>query len=163
MNGRVVRAAYVSGYLCYTCRMRRLSYPIMLAAGLSLVALQVSGLHLHVNADGYAGVPQGTHVHGQVVDTHGTDTHFAGADDRHEHTGDQDHEGDKDMSVVELSAGASKLLVFLVWFGLGLFTVLRPADRSAPKNAAVPRPSVRNTRWRPPLRAPPHLSYSPSH
>ncbi len=142
--------------------MRHLSYPIMLAAGLSLVALQVSGLHLHINADGYAGVPQGTHVHGQGVDTHGTDTHLAGADDRHEHTGDQDHEGDKDMSVVELSAGASKMLVFLVWFGLGLFTVLRPADRISP-NAAVPRPIVRHTRWRPPLRAPPHFFYSPSH
>ncbi len=142
--------------------MRHLSYPIMLAAGISLVAMQLSGLHLHVNADGYAGAPQGTHVHGQGVDIHGADSHLAGAADRHEHTGDQDHEGDKDMSVVELSTAASKLFVFLVWLGLGLFTVLRPADRISP-NAAVPRPIVRNTRWRPPLRAPPHFSYSPSH
>jgi hypothetical protein len=142
--------------------MRHLSYPIMLAAGLSLVALQLSGLHLHVNADGYAGAPQGTHVHGQGVDTRGTGTHLAGADDRHEHPDDQDHEGDKDMSVVELSTGASKLLVFLIWLGLGLFTVLRPADRISP-NAAVPRLIVRNIRWRPPLRAPPQFSYSPSH
>ena len=142
--------------------MRQPSHLIMLAAGLSLVALQLSGLHMHVDAHGYVGAPQGTHVHGQGAQGHGTDTHLAGADDRHEHTGGQDHDGDKDMSVVELNTGVSKLLVFLVWLGLGLFTVLRPADRISP-NAAVPRLIVRNMRWRPPLRAPPQFSYSPSH
>ncbi len=134
----------------------------MLAAGLSLVALQLSGLHMHVDAHGYVGAPQGTHVHGQGVHSHETDTYLAGADNRHEHAGDQDHEGDKDVTIVELSIGESKLLVFLVWLGLGLFTVLRPANQIFP-TAAVPRPVVRNTRWRPPLRAPPHFSYSPSH
>ncbi len=142
--------------------MRQPSFSIMLAAGISLVALQLSGLHMHVDAHGYAGTPQGTHVHGQGVEDHRAVTHLAGADDRHEHTGGQDHEGDKDMSVVELNTGVSKLLVFLVWLGLGLFTVLRPATQILPI-AAVPQPVVRNTRWRPPLRAPPHFSYSPSH
>ena len=135
--------------------MYRSPASVILLACLSLLALQLSGLHMHVDADGYVGTPQGTHVHG-------TDTHLVGADDRHEHTGGQDHDGDKDMSVVELNTGVSKLLVFLVWLGLGLFTVLRPATQILPI-AAVPRPVVRNTRWRPPLRAPPHFSYSPSH
>jgi hypothetical protein len=101
-------------------------------------------------------------VHGRGVDDHRAVTHLAGAEDRHEHTGGQDHEGDKDMSVVELNTGVSKLLVFLVWLGLGLYTVLRPATQIFPI-AAVPRPVVRITRWRPPLRAPPRFSYSPSY
>ena len=34
----------------------------MALACVSLLASQLSGLHMHVNADGYAGTPQGTHT-----------------------------------------------------------------------------------------------------
>jgi len=117
----------------------------------------LSGLHMHVDSHGYAGAPQTAHLHNQSSHSHGKRKHLDGGDNRHEHPGDQDHDGDKDISVVELSTGASKLLVFLVWFGLGLFVVLRLATTITPRSA-VPKLIGRHTHWRPPLRAPPHFA-----
>lgn len=144
--------------------MRRWPSSIILVACLSLLALQLSGLHTHVDADGYVGTPQGTHVHGQgIIHRDGNGTQFDGADkDGHEHNGDTDHAGDKDVSIVELSTGASKILLFLVWIGLTLLIVLRPGGKIS-MNLAVPPTIDRHTRWRPPLRAPPHFSQALSH
>lgn len=136
--------------------MRRLPSTIILVACLSLLALQLSGLHTHVDADGYVGTPQGTHVHGNG-------THVDGADiDAHGHGGDTDHAGDKDVSIVELSTGASKILLFLVWVGLLLLIVLQLRDKIS-LNFVGPPPTGRHARWRPPLRAPPRFSQALSH
>ena len=136
--------------------MRRPPSTIILVACLSLLALQLSGLHTHVDADGYVGTPQGTHVHGNG-------THVDGAGiDTHGHGGDTDHAGDKDVSIVELSTGASKILLFLVWVGLLLLIVLELRNKIS-LNFVGPPPTGRHARWRPPLRAPPRFSQALSH
>jgi len=136
----------------------------MLAACISLIALQLSGLHMHVDANGYVGTPEGTHVHGQAGGHHhGDTTHLDLADASHGavHGGEQDHSGDKDVSIVKLRTAVSKLLLYLIALGLALLMVLRPADKIAP-TTTLPRPIGRHERWRPPLRAPPRLSIAPS-
>ncbi len=144
--------------------MRRWPSSIILVACLSLLALQLSGLHTHVDADGYAGTPQGTHVHGQgIIHRDENGTQFDGADkDGHKHNGDTDHAGDKDVSIVELSTGASKILLFLVWVGLLLLIALELRNKIS-LNFMGPPPTGRHARWRPPLRAPPRFSQALSH
>jgi hypothetical protein len=120
-----------------------------------LVASQVSGLHMHVGSHGYVGVPEGTHVHGwSLASDH--DSHRA--DDTDDgHVGDTDYEGKRDVSVIELGAGASKVLIFFAWLAVGLVIPLRLGG-SIRIPLAVPLPKTRRVRWRPPLRAPPLLS-----
>ena len=92
--------------------MRRLSTPVMLAACVSLIALQLSGLHMHVDAHGYVGTPESTHLHGQAGGHHhGDTTHLDLADTSHEaaHGGEQGHSGDTDVSIVKLGTAVSKL------------------------------------------------------
>lgn len=128
--------------------MRIVSTSLLLAASLSLVALQMSGLHMHVNGEGFSGSPQGTHVH----DTH----HHDGvpAAHQHEHSGGQGHTSDSDVSIVNYNTAASKLPLDLIALALVLIMFLRPAVKIAPVTA-VPRPRERYERWRPPNRAPP--------
>ena len=136
----------------------------MFAACVSLIVLQLSGLHMHVDANGYVGTPEGAHVHGQAGGHHHGDmTHPGLADASHDaaHGGDQDHSGGKDVSIVKLGTAVSKLLLYLIALGLALLMVLRPADKIAP-TTTLPRPIGRHERWRPPLRAPPRLSITPS-
>ncbi len=139
--------------------MRRTPSSILLVACLSLLALQFSGLHSHVDAYGYVGIPQGTHIHGQgVIHSDGKGAHVDGTDiDGHEHRAETDYAGDKDVSIVELSIGTSKLFVFLVWIGLILLITLRPGEKIL-TNFSIPPPTGRHARWRPPLRAPPQFS-----
>ena len=141
--------------------MRRPPTLIMLAACLSLVAVQLSGLHMHVDAEGYAGPPEGTHIHGQPGHHHGDVIHIddAAAHQENAHPGDPDHAGDKDVSIVKFGTAVSKLLLYLMALGLILLMVLSPTDTIAPRNT-VPRSSTRHERWRPPLRAPPLFSCS---
>ncbi len=134
----------------------------MLAACLSLFALQMSGLHMHVDDHGYAGTPQGTHIHSQVKNVYAVDAHLDHhGDDKviagHNHAGDHDFEGDKDLSVVDLLFGTSKIPIFLVWLGLCLFSIIRSGDKFSSK-FSYHRPTGRRARWRPPLRAPPIFS-----
>jgi len=138
--------------------MRRLPPSVVMVACLSLLAVQLSGLHMHVNDHGYTGTPQGTHVHGEGTHSHGdeADIHDA-AIHGHEHGGDQDHDGDKDVSIVKLGAGGSKLLILHAWLGLSRLIPLTLGEKLSPYSAA-PRFIGRHERWRPPLRAPPHLS-----
>jgi hypothetical protein len=130
--------------------MRIVSTSLMLIACLSLVVLQMSGLHMHVNGDGFAGAPQGTHVH----DAH----HHDGASSahEHEHSGGQGHTSDSDVSIVNYNTGVSKLPVDLIALALGLIMFLTPVAKIAPVTT-VPRPRERYERWRPPNRAPPLL------
>lgn len=131
---------------------------VMVTACVSLLAVQLSGLHIHVNPHGYAGTPQGTHVHSQVTHSHGDDGHAdREASHGHEHGGDQNHDGDKDVSVFKLSAGGSKLVILDVGPGLRLLIPLTLGEKISP-HLVVPRPVGRHARWRPPLRAPPRFS-----
>jgi hypothetical protein len=71
--------------------MRRRS-PVLILASLSLLGMQLSGLHMHVDAHGYSGAPQGTHVHGERFFKDHHATHSAPKHDEqsaagHEHTG----------------------------------------------------------------------------
>lgn len=137
----------------------------MVLACVSLLASQTSGLHMHVDADGYAGTPQGTHVHGQGIHRHGGETHANHGDETHadhgaahEHpNGDQSHDGDKDVSITELSTATSKLGILPVWMGVSLLIPVTLDEKLSPYSA-VPRPVARHEHWRPPLRAPPRLS-----
>jgi hypothetical protein len=119
----------------YTRAMRRKPTAIAVVVCFSLFVLQLSGLHLHVNAAADGPATHGTHVHGSDMDGH-------------------DHEGDKDVSVVELGAGASKHLVFLFALSPSSAVLPRPAGRIA-ANLPTPVRAGRRSRWRPPLRAPP--------
>ncbi|MCZ6585911.1 MAG: hypothetical protein O6930_07835 [Gammaproteobacteria bacterium] len=144
--------------------MRRTPSSIILIACLSLLALQLSGLHTHIDAYGYVGTPQGTHVHGPgIIHSDGKRTHLDGTGiDGHEQSGETDYAGDKDVSIVKLNTGATKLLMLVVWIGLTLLIVIRQGDKIS-TNFAVPPPTGRHVRWRPPLRAPPRFSQAPSH
>ena len=128
--------------------MRNASTLLMLIACLSLIALQTSGLHMHVNSDGFAGTPQGTHVH----DAHHHDA--ATAAHEHEHTGGQGHTSDSDVSIVNYNTGVSKLPLDLIALALVLMMFLSPAAKIAPVTTVL-RPRERYERWRPPNRAPP--------
>jgi hypothetical protein len=107
---------------------------IVLAA--SILSLQLSGLHLHVNSDGDGdGGLHGTHVHDADHDGHG-------------------HEADTDVSLIKLFSGWVKLLFILAPFVCVMLAVMR-LDK--PKWAPITRRilSRGQSRWRPPLRAPP--------
>jgi hypothetical protein len=143
--------------------MRGFPTLIMLAACLSLIAVQLSGLHMHVDSQGYAGPPEGTHVHGQPEHHHGDviHTHEVTVPKDQAHPGGKDHAGDKDVSIIKFGTVVSKLLLCLMSLGLILFMVVRLTDTIALRNSA-PRLTARHERWWPPLRAPPLFSYSSS-
>ena len=122
---------------------------------LGLAASQVSGLHMHVGAHGYVGGPEGPHLHGSAIGSDHDSRHDHDADGGH--LGDTDHEGKRDVSVIELGAGASKVLIFFAALALGVVIALRPGGKIRIPTA-VPLPRTRRVRWRPPLRAPPLFS-----
>ena len=137
--------------------MRNVSTSLMLVACVSLVALQTSGLHMHVNSDGFTGSPQGTHIHD--AHHHDSPAHHEGAQTAHEHPGHdhaagQGHSDDSDVSLVNYNTGASKLPLDLIALALVLIMFLNPAAKIEPLTT-VPRPRERYERWRPPNRAPP--------
>ena len=136
----------------YTLGMRWLRSPLLTLACLGLLSSQVTGLHMHMNADGYVGIPESTHVHGSALAAHDHAVERDHTD--HEHPARPDHEGNRDVSIVELGAGASKLLIFLAWVGICFAIVFFPV-RSVLTGTVVVPPRSRRGRWRPPLRAPP--------
>ena len=151
----------------YTQPMRCLRTALAFLACLGLLAVQLSGLHMHLNAHGYAGVPVGTHVHHIDGHHHDAGVAFGHIDDEQhrqlrgpsDHDGDTngDHDGDQDISVVQLAGGVGKLILLFVCMLLGLVVT-----RDAGTRVAFPRFSFvrarRLLRWRPPLRAPPVFS-----
>lgn len=146
----VLQPVPISGTLLgvYTRTMCRSSAPIALIAAVSLLTLQLSGLHMHVDEHGYVGAPVGTHLHSQAAHHHGNGGELG------DHSDDHDFDGSKDLAVVELSAGASKLVLALVLLALALPILLRQSAVRLP-TIVIPVLSGRRTRWRPPLRAPP--------
>ena len=144
--------------------MRRLQSPVLPTACLSLLAVQLGGLHMHVDADGNVGGPRGVHLHTQGLHSHGDDAHVHRSDAvEHElagesgHAGENEHAGDSDISVTEMSAGKWKLPDYNVNLHYGLLVGLIQVDQVRPVRSG-PRPAIRKSRWRPPLRAPPSIS-----
>lgn len=134
--------------------------PVVLAACLSLLGVQLGGVHLHANAEGFDAVPHGTHVHGRAPHRHDDASVRHDADGRDAARGKHDHGGDRDVAVVELGAGAQKLPLFLV--GPALALPLSPPSGTAVRVDAAARPSsARPGHWRPPLRGPPRDSVQP--
>ena len=138
--------------------MRRLKYPVTVTACVSLLAVQLGGLHMHVDADGHVGGPRGVHLHARVLHSHGDYTHVHRPDTpEHEHPGEREHAGDNDISVAEMRGGKSALADFNLNLHQGLLIDLDRVEQFRPA-LSEPRPVTRKSRWRPPLRAPPYAS-----
>jgi len=113
----------------------RVAAKLIPVACVCLLGLQLTGLHMHVEA-GIGGHAHGAHVYPQGID------------------GD-DHDGEQDVASVTLGAPAAKLLLFLVAFVLPALSLAGATQRVPLPVEIAPRKSGR-THWRPPLRAPPH-------
>jgi hypothetical protein len=94
--------------------MNRTVAAVVFLVSLSLLGLQLSGLHMHVDDHGYSGAAHGAHVH----DAAGAHTHGAAVDPH-------DHSHDTDVAVFELGAIAAKHLVFLIAASVVLFALVR--------------------------------------
>ena len=135
--------------------------PMTLASSFCLLALQLSGLHMHLNADGYVGTPQPAHTHRQNIHAHdhlghSHEAHDAaniGADSAH----DSDYEGTRDITFDELALSQAKLPLALLPT-IVLSTVFPNVLALPSLDVVHPVLSGRHTRWRPELRAPPQTT-----
>ena len=109
---------------------------IVMAA--SFLSVQLSGLHLHVNSDGYGGL-HGTHIHDADHDGHGRG---------------HGHEADTDVSLLKFFSGWVKLPLVLALFVCVILAVMR-LDKLVWAPITHRILSRGQFRWRPPLRAPP--------
>ena len=137
--------------------MRRSRTSLVFAACLSLLCLQLSGVHIHADDGGYIGAPETpfTHSHGRL--DHG-DAHHAGGDTLghvdHDFGSPHDYEGAEDVSLLELALGTFKMPLAILALFL-LFLVLSRIRSLCASEFVYRVLSGRHTRWRPPLRAPP--------
>ncbi len=106
---------------------------------LSLLSVQMSGLHLHVNIGGQGSADHGTHLH------HG------------DHDG-HEYDVDVEVSPSEPATAWSKLTPFLLTLLFALLTVVR-AGKTVWLPMAERMPTRYRSRWRPPLRAPPRHTH----
>ena len=107
---------------------------------LSLLTMQMSGLHLHMSVDSQSGALHGTHLHDADPDGHG-----------------HDHGAEIDVSPFEQGVTWSKLIPILFALIFVLLTIRRTSTTVRPP--LVERLSTRpRFRWRPPLRAPPQYT-----
>jgi hypothetical protein len=104
---------------------------------LSLLTLQMSGLHLHVSADSQSDALHGTHLHDADPEWRG-----------------HDHDAEIDVSSFEPGFTFSKLIPILIALIFALLPIIRTCTTVWP--SLVERfPTRHRSRWRPPLRAPP--------
>jgi hypothetical protein len=104
---------------------------------LSLLTMQMSGLHLHVSIDSQIGALHGTHLHDADPEWRG-----------------HDHDAEIDVSSFEPGFTFSKLIPILIALIFALLPVIRTSTTVWP--SLVERfPTRHRSRWRPPLRAPP--------
>lgn len=133
---------------------------IGVAACLSLVMLQLSGLHLHADAHGYIGGPETSYSHTHTHDHHGADHHdrsdAADGDDASSAPG-HDYDDARDVSLLDLALNTFKSTLAILAFVL-LLPIAPRVRALACADLAYPILSGRHTRWRPPLRAPPPLA-----
>jgi hypothetical protein len=123
--------------LLYSPRMRRATLFVLTFACISLIAVQVSGLHLHAEAGGHDDA--GSHEpHLQQAFSH-----------------DKDHGGAHlDISVFEPASVSSQVDVFIPNSAVSATATLPKWEYRWPISASR-IPLRRYSRWRPPLRAPP--------
>jgi len=145
----------------YTSAMRRRTIPIGIAVCLCFLSVQFSGLHMHVDAEGYVGVPEIAHTHSQRIhDRHDAHDAAANTDVHHDHgdlAADENYEGTRDVSVNDLTLSSVKVPLAILVLAF-LFSVIPLARALASPHIVHPVLSGRYTRWRPPLRAPPQLA-----
>ncbi len=142
----------------YTRGMRRTTKLFSITACLSLLWLQSSGLHVHMDDSGSIGVPGTSLTHSNDRhdhhDAHHADPHASTHGDHHESGRHDHHEDARDVSLVDLANGAFKMPLAIL--ALVLLFAVSPLVRSlAGAEIIHPILSGRHTRWRPPLRAPP--------
>ena len=125
--------------------------PLAIAACLSLLSLQFSGVHVHADESGYVGAPETSFSHSHSHDDHDAAAHHGGT--RHDDHA-ANYEGARDVSVLDLALGLFKLPLALLALFL-LFAIFPRVKTLAGTEIAYPVLSGRHTRWRPPLRAPP--------
>lgn len=130
------------------------------AACFSLLMLQLSGLHVHADQDGYIGVPETSYSHTHAHGHHGADRRDGSAVvdiDAEFSVPSHDYDDARDVSLSDLALSAFKLTLAFLLF-VFLFTIF-PRNRTLVGTDFVyPILSGRRTRWRPPLRAPPPLA-----
>jgi hypothetical protein len=115
--------------------MRLITSAILIIVSMSLLSLQFSGLHQHVNIQGSNGESHGTHMHDL------------------DHDGN-DHDKEVDVSFFELGVTWSKIMPFLLTLVLVLLVIGRAAQSISFPPCRLLQ-SHKRSRWRPPLRAPP--------
>ena len=123
--------------MCSVARMR--SSPALLIAimCLSLLTMQMSGLHLHVSGDSQSDALHGTHLHDAEPDGHG-----------------HAHDTEIDVSSFEPGVTWSKLIPILVALIFALLPIMRTST-TVRHPLAERFPTRHRSHWRPPLRAPP--------
>ena len=104
---------------------------------LSLLAMQMSGLHLHVSGDSKSDARHGTHLHGAEPDGHG-----------------HAHDTEIEVSLFEPGVTWSKLIPLLVALIFALLPIIRTST-TVWHPLAERFPIRHRSHWRPPLRAPP--------
>jgi hypothetical protein len=126
----------------YSLAMKFPVKSLVFFACLSLLAMQTSGLHLHIEADKSAANVHGTHLHQAEKQGHG-----------HGH----DHTTDIDVSLVEKVRSTWTQLIPLI-FACAILLITQGWRRQwlwlPPFKLGKLR---RHIHWRPPLRAPPTL------
>jgi hypothetical protein len=141
-SGRPENESYISllSNGCSTCifmRMRTTSALLIAIMCLSLLTMQMSGLHLHVSVDSPSGVLHGTHLHDAEPVGHG-----------------HDHDDAIDVSYFEPGVTWSKLIPIFVALIFALLPIIRTSTTVRPP--LVERfPTRHRSHWRPLLRAPP--------
>jgi hypothetical protein len=135
----------------YTRTMRRIRKPLAIAACLSLLSLQLGGVHMHADDNGYVGSPSASFTHGHGHHDHDSSHAHAGVG----HAGD--HDDTKDISLLDHALGVFKMPMAILALVL-LFAIVAILGRLRIVEIAYPVLSGRYTRWRPPLRAPPQTA-----
>ena len=130
--------------------MRKRLTSLAIIACLGLLSVQLSGVHVHADEDGYIGVPETPFSHSRVHHDH--------HDAHHADEGGSGTIGDggeaRDVSLLDIALSLFKLSLALL--ALVLLFALFPSIKAHISFAFVYRVlSGRHTRWRPPLRAPP--------
>lgn len=138
--------------------MARTRNPLAIAACISLLSLQLGGVHVHADETGFTGAPETPFTHSHTHHDHDRSHHGSGlaADDGDHEEVNPAHEYDDatDVSLLDLALSTFKMPLAVLTLFL-LFAVFPIRAALTGIDLAYPVLSGRHTRWRPPLRAPP--------
>lgn len=108
---------------------------LLVLAGVAMLSMQMTGLHLHASEPGSNTGLHGSHVHDVDSDGH-------------------DHRADVDVSLIDFGIVWSKIMPVLLAVFVTLPAIVWILHALWPPPAPL-MPLRRRSRWRPPLRAPP--------